>query len=225
MTVRLLRPAAALLVAATALVTTGEIFWRRGGATAFEQDSTRLYETAATVNGRDGRLEVRAAKADLGTTLAQAAAAVGRPVPAEEPGTAYQFVSVENGALVNRFVLPPGLDGTAACLVLSRAAGPARPAWPAAMPRFAGGTPSFAAELDATRASFVSSETALDPAAALDEAAAAYAGEGWTEVTPVQTASFRMFVKGRAQAAVTASRKDGTTRIAAIQRLGSRLGF
>lgn len=97
-----------------------------------------------------------------------------------------------------------------------RPAIPRDAAWPAAMPVFAGGRPDCAYTL-ANGTAFASLRLSILPAAALEQARAAYEAAGWC-VAPVRARDTLIFVRGESVAAVLAEPVPSGTRVTALQR-------
>lgn len=136
------------------------------------------------------------------------------PRPLGEAGT-HKIEAAPEGRR-HTFTLP-GADGGYARIAVTLPRGKHAPVWPQAMPRFAGGRASFAAESGATRTSFVS----VGPAEAgvFEEARGAFRAAGWTET--VSSGDFALFSKNGSTAAVLDDVRGGIRRVSAVQRLGS----
>jgi len=206
-----------------------EVFWRipKRSDTVLEQmGGTRVYETAVRLNGAPGTLTAYAFEAAPAQTAPDLARRLGLPVTTPAGGSL--LLHAEKGRLVLLLVLPAA-SGNDATLILAfsqtlRDAARVRqepPEWPEDMPAL-NATPVFSAICEKTRSTFVTAETAASPESAVEEAAQALAGAGWTEAVP-SGSTFKLFAEGRRQCVLFASSspQTGSTTISLLQRMGS----
>ena len=206
-----------------------EVFWRlpRQADTVLRQmEGSRVYTTDVLLNGEPGTLAAYAFGAPAPRVSADLSRRLGLPAPT--PAGAAFFSHAEKDRLYRFFVLPSSA-GNDTCVVLAfdqsiRAFARARqepPAWPDGLPAF-NATPLFSAVCALTRTSFVTADSPASPEAAADEAAQTLRGAGWAEALP-SAATFKLFVSGRKQCALFASRnpQTGQTTISLLQREGA----
>ena len=206
-----------------------EVFWRlpkTSDAVLKQLGGTRVYATDVLVNGTPGSLCAYAFDQPVARTSADLSRGFGLPKPAA-PGAAL-LTHAEKEHLYRLLVLPsPGGGDSSVVLAfdqpLSSAAraGQAPADWPAGCPAL-NATPVFSAVCATTHTTFVSAESASSPESAVQEAVQTLVGAGWGETTP-GTDTFRIFVSGKKQCVVLATRNQqtGRTAISLLQREGA----
>lgn len=206
-----------------------DFFWRlpRSSDTTLTQlGGARVYATDVQVNGSPGTLAAYAFEIAPATLRARLARTLG--LPASGTARATLLTHVQRNRL-QRLLILPSPDSSDASLVfvfdqsLRDAAESKRgsPAWPADLPVLAA-EPLFTAACAQTRTAFVTAESDASPEDAVQAAAHTLLDAGWASPAPT-TATFRLFVSGRKQCVLFASRESQSekTTISLLQREGA----
>lgn len=180
-----------------------EVFWRiprRADSVLQQLGGARVHTTPVQINGAPGTLCAYAfdrSAAEIGAALARQYAL---PTPAPFAGS---LLTVEERGRLRRLLLLPAGDGSEAALVYAldqsladagHALRASAPPWPRQLPTIPG-QPLFSAVCEATRTSFVTSESHAPPEAALLDATRILLDHGWQPVSP-PTPRFALFMSG-----------------------------
>lgn len=209
-----------------------ELFWRfKKSSSRVLQDlgGTRVYSTPVQVNGAPGTLNAYTfedlSSSEVGHQLKR------RLSLAKGVGSSgASMITAQEGGRLQRFLVIPAASGASSSVVLmfeqslqeaKKRSADAPLAWPEGLSMLPG-VPRFTASCTATRASFVTAETAHEPEAAMAAVATALSGNGWQPL-PVATATFQLFVRGSKTCVAFAMRPAGAvqTTISVLQRDGS----
>jgi len=209
-----------------------DVFWRfkkSNSRVLQELGGAQVYSTAVQVNGEPGTLcaysfEDKSAT-EIGAQLRKRFS-INKDVM---PSVGTMITAQENGRVQRLIVIPSGY-GTSSSIVMmfeqsrqdsSKRSDDEPLAWPEGLSMLPG-VPRFTASCAATRTSFVTAETVNEPEEAMKSVGVAMRESGWSSM-PVESPTFKMFVRGTKTCVAFATRPAGAaqTTISVMQREGS----